>query len=149
MCLFIAFYNELSFLVRSISKHNVLVIGGDINAQIGKNVNYKFSLHNSSNRNREHLTDFMQENRLTCLTKKFQKTEGKQWTYTDANDTKAQTDYVIINKINGVIAHWITRHILLSTVCPSITELSRQKRAWAWEEIQPEQQPLHTMTCPY
>ena len=25
----IAFYNELSFLVRSISKHNVLVISGD------------------------------------------------------------------------------------------------------------------------
>ena len=32
----IAFYNELSLLVRSIQKHNVLVIGGDMNAQIGK-----------------------------------------------------------------------------------------------------------------
>ena len=30
----IAFYNELSSLVRSIPKHNVLVIGGDMNAQI-------------------------------------------------------------------------------------------------------------------
>ena len=30
------FYNELSFLVRSIAKHNVLIIRGDINAQIGK-----------------------------------------------------------------------------------------------------------------
>ena len=47
----IAFYNELSSLVRSIPKHNVLVIGGDKNAQTGKNVNHKFSLHNSSNRN--------------------------------------------------------------------------------------------------
>ena len=42
----IAFYNELSSLVRSIPKLNVLVIGGDMNAQIGKNVNHKFSLHN-------------------------------------------------------------------------------------------------------
>ena len=33
----IAFYDELSSLVRSIPKHNVLVIGGDMNAQIGKN----------------------------------------------------------------------------------------------------------------
>ena len=33
----IAFYDELSFLVRNIPKHNVLVIGGDMNAQIGKN----------------------------------------------------------------------------------------------------------------
>ena len=47
---FIAFYDELSSLVRSIPKHNVLVIGGDMNAQIGKNVNQKSSLHNSSNR---------------------------------------------------------------------------------------------------
>ena len=33
----IAFNNELSSLVHSILKHNVLVIGGDMNAQIGKN----------------------------------------------------------------------------------------------------------------
>ena len=32
----VAFYEELSSLVRSIPKHNVLVIGGDMNAQIGK-----------------------------------------------------------------------------------------------------------------
>ena len=53
----IAFYKKLSFLVRSTPKHNVLVIGGDMNAQIGKNVNHKFSLHNLSNRNREHITN--------------------------------------------------------------------------------------------
>ena len=83
----IAFYNELSSLVRSILKHNVLVIGGDMNAQIGKNINHKFSLHNSSNRNEEHLTDFTPENRLTCLNTKFQKRERKLWTYTYANNT--------------------------------------------------------------
>ena len=66
----IAFYNEISSLVRSIPKHNVLVIGGDTNAQIGKNVINKFSLHNSSNRNWEHLT---LENRFTYLNTKFQK----------------------------------------------------------------------------
>ena len=33
----VAFYNELSSLVRSIPKHKLLVIGGDMNAQIGKN----------------------------------------------------------------------------------------------------------------
>ena len=32
----IAFYNELSSLVCSIPKHNVLIIGGDTNAQIDK-----------------------------------------------------------------------------------------------------------------
>ena len=43
----IAFYDELSSLVRSIPKHNVLVIGGDMNAQIGKT-----ETTNSDNTNR-------------------------------------------------------------------------------------------------
>ena len=71
----IAFYDELSSLVHSIPKHNVLVIGGDMNAQIGKNRNHKFSLHNSSNRKGQLLTDFMIENRLICLNTSFQKRE--------------------------------------------------------------------------
>ena len=41
----VTFYDELSSLVRSIPKHNMLVIGGDMNAQIGKNGNNKYSLH--------------------------------------------------------------------------------------------------------
>ena len=94
----IAFYDKLSSLVRSIPKHNVLVIGGDMNAQIGKNGNNKYSLHNTSNRNGQHLTDFMIENRLACLNTNFQKREGKLWTYTYANNNNAQIDYVFINK---------------------------------------------------
>ena len=93
----IAFYNELSSLVRSIPKHNVLVIGGDMNSQIGKNGNHKFSQHNSSNRNGQHLTDFQIKNRLKCLNTNFQK-KKKLWTYTYPNNTKAQIDYVFIKK---------------------------------------------------
>ena len=88
----IAFYDELSSLVRSILKDNVLVIGRDMNAQIGKNGNHKYSLHNLSTRNGQHLTDFTIENRLTCLNSNFQKREGKLWIYTYANNTKAQID---------------------------------------------------------
>ena len=73
----IAFYNELFSLVRSIPKHNVHIIGEDMNAQIVKNVNNKFMVHNSSNRSGENLTDFTLENRLTCLNKRIQKKKGK------------------------------------------------------------------------
>ena len=68
-------------------------------------VNNKFSLHSSSNRNGKHLTDFTLENRLTCLNTKFQKTKGKRWAYTCANNIKAQIDYVLMNKkwINSVL----------------------------------------------
>ena len=94
----LAFYNELSSLVRNIPKNNDLIIGVDLNVQIGKNVNHKFSLHNSSNRNGEHLTDFTLENRLTCLYTKFRKRKGKLWTYTKTNDAKPERDYILINK---------------------------------------------------
>ena len=93
----VTFYDELSSLVRSIPKH-MLVIGGDMNAQIGKNGNNKYSLRNTSNRNGQHQTDFMIENRLACLNTNYQKRKGKLWTYTYANNTKAQIDYVLINK---------------------------------------------------
>ena len=94
----VTFYEELSSLVRSIPKHNLLVIGGDMNAQIGKNRNNKYSLHNTSNRNGQHLIDFMIENRLTFLNTNFQKREGKLWTHTYANKSKAQKDYLFINR---------------------------------------------------
>ena len=71
---------------------------GDRNAQIGKNVNDKFILHNSSNRNGEHRTDFTRENRLKCLNTKFQKRKPKLWTNTYAKNTEAQIDDVSINK---------------------------------------------------
>ena len=99
----VAFYDELSSLVRSIPKHNVLVIGGDMNAQIGKNGNNRYSLHNTSNRNGQHLTEFMMENRLTCLNTNYQKREGKLWTYIYANNSKVQIDYVFIKR-HGKIA---------------------------------------------
>ena len=94
----VTFYEELSSLVCSIPKHNLLVIGGDMNAQIGKKRNNKYSLHNTSNRNGQHLIDFMIENRLTCLNTNFQKREGKLWTHTYANKSKAQIDYLFINR---------------------------------------------------
>ena len=57
-------------------RNNLLVIGGDMNAQIGKNRNNKYSLHNMSNRNGQHLIDFLIENRLTCLNTNFQISGG-------------------------------------------------------------------------
>ena len=51
----IAFYNELSSLVCSISKQRSHY---QWRHECPKNINHKFTLHNSSNRNGEHLTDF-------------------------------------------------------------------------------------------
>ena len=43
----------------------------------GKNRHNKYSLHYTSNRNGQHLIDFMIENRLTCLNTNFQKKGGE------------------------------------------------------------------------
>ena len=40
----------------------------------------------------------MIEDSLTCLNTNYQKRKGKLWTYTYANNNKAQRDYVFINK---------------------------------------------------
>ena len=55
-----AFYNELSSLVWHIHKH-ILIIGGDVNIQIGKDRHNNVCLHNSPNRNGEYLADFSLE----------------------------------------------------------------------------------------
>ena len=69
-----------------------------MNAQIGKIVNNKFSLHDLTNRNWEHLMDFTLENGLICLNTKFQKIKEKLWTYTYPKNPKAQLDYILMNK---------------------------------------------------
>ena len=48
------FDNRLSFFAGNIPKLNVLIIGGDMNLQIGKNENNKFVLDNLPNRNDEY-----------------------------------------------------------------------------------------------
>ena len=61
------FHSGLSSLCRHTPTHNVLIIGGDMNAHIGRNENNRFSLHNTPNRNGDLLAEFYLENRLVCL----------------------------------------------------------------------------------
>ena len=94
---------QLPELIASVEEHKIDIIciqehrythTEDIKYHETGNGNNKYSLHDTSNRNGQHLTDFMIENRLA----NYQKREGKLWTYTYANNTKVQIDYVLINK---------------------------------------------------
>ena len=62
----VTFFDELSSLVQHIPKHNALIIGGDMNAQIVKDKN-KLCLYNLPYRNKEYLADFSLKNRLAYL----------------------------------------------------------------------------------
>ena len=98
------FYDTLSSIVREVPKHNVLIIGGDMNAQIGTDEQHRYTYHSSCNRNGEYLQQFLTENNLRLLNTRFQKKKGKLWTHTYPNESKAQLDYLMINKkwINSV-----------------------------------------------
>ena len=49
----ITFYNKLFSLIRSIHKHNILIIGEDKNAQIGEDKNNKLRILLDSRKERE------------------------------------------------------------------------------------------------
>ena len=70
-----------------------------MNAQISKNKTTKYFLHYPSNRNGQYVAEFSLEDRLIRLNTKFQKKKGKIWTYTYANNTKAQIDCILTNKL--------------------------------------------------
>ena len=50
-------YHQLTDSMKNILKHNVLIIGGDMNAKIGNNKCVGNSYHNYTNRNGEYLLD--------------------------------------------------------------------------------------------
>ena len=91
------FYAELTELTKSIPKHNVILIGGDMNARIGKK-DAKGSVYNrATNENGQHLLDYIQECNLKALNTAFTKRAGKLWTHTLPNGKRSQIDYIMIN----------------------------------------------------
>ena len=104
---------NLSKIVRDIPKHNVLIIGGDMNAQFRGETQHMHSYHKRCNRNGEYLQQFMNENHLKCLNSRFQKKKSKLWTHTYPNNTKAQLDYLMINEkwINSVKIVKLSTHL--------------------------------------
>ena len=104
----ISFYNQLSLLVWHIPKHKILIIGGDMIIQIGQGGNDKFYKPNLPNRNEEYLADFPIGNRLACVNTKFQKKGQKTMDINYLNNSKAQLDYIFMNK--KWIELWTVRH---------------------------------------
>ena len=93
-------YNDLSSLVQYIYKHNVQIIGGVMNAQIGKGGNNNFYSHNLLKRNMEFQSDFSLKNSLACLNIKSPslKKQDKANDQTFLNNSKAQLDDIFITK---------------------------------------------------
>ena len=92
------FYNELAAVVRQLPKHTFIVIGGDFNAQLGKSDDNRYTYHTTTNRNGTMLQNFLTENKLICLNTKFQKRHNQLYSFTSANNSRSQIDFVLISK---------------------------------------------------
>ena len=53
-------YTELSALTQSISRHNILIIGGIFNTHLDQVDDLKYAFHNSTHRNGNMLKDYLQ-----------------------------------------------------------------------------------------
>ena len=131
-----------------IRKYNA-VIGGNMNLNIDKYENDKFTVHhNLPNRNGEYLTNFSLENTLSCLNTKFQKRERTLWTYTNPNNAKALIDCIVINKkkINSSLK--CEAYSSFEGYLP-IKESSQQRFAWVYAEIKKKTSKPHVTTGPH
>ena len=87
-----SFYDELSSLTRQVPKHNVFMIGGDMNVKLG-HIKVK-----NTNRNGKYLQNLITENSLCCLNKKFRKKCDTLWTHRYQHGVKAQLGYMLVNR---------------------------------------------------
>jgi hypothetical protein len=87
----------------SVPKHDIIMILGDLNAQIGKekayeNVIGKHTLHDVSNQNGEMVCNFAIENNMMVMSTQFQhKTIHKGSWISPHLTTVNQIDYILIN----------------------------------------------------
>jgi len=91
------FYRDLADTISNIPSHNLVLLCGDFNAQLG-NDDFRFSFHDSTNRNGSHLQDFITEFNLIVTNTHIQKPRRKLWTFQYPNASKAQLDYILVRR---------------------------------------------------
>ena len=94
----VQFHSMLQDVIRQLPKHNVIVIAGDVNTQVGSEDKVGFSFHDNTNRKGSLLWDLTKECELVSISTKFQKNKGKLGTHPYPNAERAQFDHILINK---------------------------------------------------
>ena len=88
----------LQDVIRQLPKHNVIVIAGDMNTQVGSEDIVGFSFHDNTNRKGNLLWDLTKECELVSISTKFQKKKDELWTHPHPSAERAQFDHILINK---------------------------------------------------
>ena len=74
------FIDQLSQLLQDIPKHHVIIVGGDMNAQISSDDCRGNSFNNTTNRNGRYFLDMTSECNMFLLSTSYNKRKGKLWT---------------------------------------------------------------------
>ena len=91
-------YDTLCSVTQEVPKHHLLLVLGDYNAHLGKEVG-KYTYHDRTNSNGKRLLDMSQEAGLVITNIHKQKKSGKLWTYiSDMSGTKSQVDFILVNR---------------------------------------------------
>ena len=90
-------YNRLRGAIDAIPAHNLVIVVGDFNARIGSD-DAKFTFHEATNRNGEHLLNLASEKEFVIANTYFRKKIGKLWTYISPGGNKYQLDYILVRK---------------------------------------------------
>ena len=93
----IDFYEQLSDVMRQVPAHNVVFLCGDFNAQLGSD-KVHHSYHQQTNRNGEHLYNFMESFNLVPANTHFQKPSRQLWTCQYPNGSRGQIDYILVRR---------------------------------------------------
>ena len=91
-------YKNLLAAIHEIPKHNVLLVMGDFNAHLGKDV-AKYTYHDQTNNNGKLVSDLIEEAGLIATNTVYRKKPGKLWTFiSDMSGSKTQVDFIMVNK---------------------------------------------------
>jgi len=88
----------LSETIRADPKHNIQIIGGDVNAKFKSEDCNRPSFSRKFNANGIALLTLLEECNMALLNTRFQKRKEKLWTFLYPNGEAAQLDYILINK---------------------------------------------------
>ena len=91
------FYNDLSSCVKSFSPHEIVIVAGDQNAHLGRDVCNNNAFYVTTNENGQLLVDFAQEHSLSNASLKFNKKKSKKVTWTAPNGQLHQNDHILIS----------------------------------------------------
>ena len=147
------FYEDLQYVINSIPQSDTIIILGDFNAKLGKEIVYssvtgQFTLHEETSGNGELLCQFAIGNNLTIMSTQFQHKQIHKGTWVSPDNTINQIDHVIVSSNKKEIVqdvrtmrgpnidsnHYMVK-VLINQKLPTIFRQKRNTQVKRWNRL--------------